>query len=305
MNIVVCVKPVPDVSIISLDTDMGHIDGDDLVYIINPCDMVAVEKAVLMKEKDGVSQVTLVSMAPPSTKRLLRRCLAIGADEAILLWDNSFDNSDSYTTATILAKAIGSLQYDLVLCGQKAIDTEAGQVGGIIADMLGIPLVSRVVKVEASPSSKEVIVESKLEKGNREQIGVILPALLTVEVELDELRYASLPSLMASLKEDIKEYDLRALGLSYEEVGSKGSKTRVVSLSLPKPRPKKLFTPDSSLPAAERMRLVMSGGVTEKRKDLFEGSPKELSSKLVEFLKQTNILGESKTIKGTQEVEKA
>ena len=121
MNIVVCVKLVPDVSIISLDPNTGLIDSDDLVYVINPYDVVAVEAAVRIKDEDGVSRVTLISVAPPSTKGLLHRGLAIGADEAMLLWDSGFDNYDSYATGVILAKAIGSLQYDLILCGQKAI----------------------------------------------------------------------------------------------------------------------------------------------------------------------------------------
>jgi electron transfer flavoprotein beta subunit len=290
VNIIVCVKPVPDVSIITLDPNTGLIGSDDLVYIVNPYDMVAVEEAVRIKERDGVSQVTLMSVAPPSTKRLLHRCLAMGADEAMLLWDSRFDSSDSYATGVILAKAIGSLQYDLILCGQKAIDTEAGQVGSVIAERLDIPLASRVVEIDISPDGKKVTVESKLEKGNRAEVEVILPALLTVEVDLNEPRYVSLPSLMAGLRKDIKEYNLEALGLSSEEVGSKGAKTRTVTLSPPKPRPKKVFTPDSHLSAEERLRLIMSGGVTQKQGDLLEGDPGKIASSVVQFLSEKKLL---------------
>jgi electron transfer flavoprotein beta subunit len=290
MNIVVCVKPVPDVSIITLDPKKGLIDSDDLVYIVNPYDVVAVEEAVRMKEMDGVSRVTLVSVAPPSTKRLLRRCLAMGADEAMLLWDSRFDNSDGYATGVILAQAIGSLQCDLILCGQKAIDTEAGQVGSVIAERLGIPLASRVAGIDIAPDGKKVTVESKLEKGNRAEVEVILPALLAVEVDLNEPRYPSLPSLMAGLREDIKEYNLEALGLSSGEVGAAGAKTKTVGLSLPKPRPKKVFTPDSHLSAEERLRLIMSGGVTQKRGDLLEGDPKNIASSVVQFLNEKKFL---------------
>jgi electron transfer flavoprotein beta subunit len=290
MNIVVCVKPVPDVSIVSLDPKTGQIDSDDLVYIVNPYDVLAVEEAVRIKERDGISQVTLMSVAPPSTGRLLRRCLAMGADEAMLLWDNRFDNSDSYATGVILAKAIGSLQYDLILCGQKAVDTEAGQVGSIIAERLDIPLASRVVGIDMSPDGKKVTVESKLEKGNRAQVEVMLPAMLTVELDLNEPRYASLPSMMAGLRKDIKEYKLEALGLSSEEVGREGAKTRTVALSPPKPRPKKVFTPDSSLSAEERLRLIMSGGVTQKQGDLLEGDPGKIASSVVQFLSEKKLL---------------
>jgi electron transfer flavoprotein beta subunit len=290
MNIVVCVKPVPDVSIVMLDPKTGLISSDDLVYTINPYDMVAVEKAVRIKEKDGSSQVTIMSVAPPSAKRLLRRCLAIGADDVILLWDSSFENLDSYATGVILAKAISSLHYDLILCGQKAIDTEAGQVGSIIAERLDIPLASRVVKIDLSPDSKKAAVESKLEKGKREQIEVTLPALLTIDMDLNEPRYASLPSLMAGLRKDVKEYNVAALGLSYAEVGPEGAKTRTVALSLPKPRPKKVFTPDSQLSAEERMRLIISGGVTQKQSDVLKGDPVKIASSMVRFLIEKKFL---------------
>ena len=294
MNIVVCVKPVPDVSIISLDPKTGLIDSDDLVYIVNPYDMVAVEEAVRIKERDGASQVTLMSVAPPSTRRLLRRCLAMGADEAMLLWDSSFDNSDSYAAGVILARAIGSLEYDLILCGQKAVDTEAGQVGSVIAERLDLPLASRVIEIDVSPDGKKVTVESKLEKGNRAKVEVILPAVLTVEVDLNEPRYASLPSLMAGLRKDIKKYNLEALGLSYEEVGLKGAKTRTVSLSPSKPRPKKVFTPDSHLSAEERLRLIISGGITQKQSDLLEGAPENIASTVVQFLSEKKLISTTK-----------
>ncbi len=294
MNIIVCVKPVPDVSIISLDPKTGLIDSDNMVYMVNPCDMAAVEEAVRMKERDSTSRVTLISLAPPSTKRLLRRCLAMGADEAKLLWDSRFNDLDSYATGVILARAIGGLQYDLILCGQKAVDTEAGQVGSVIAERLDLPLASRVVEIDISPDGKNASVESKLEKGNRAQVEVILPAVLAVEVDLNEPRYASLPSLMSGLRKDIKEYNLEALGLSPEEAVTEGAKTRTVALSPPKPRPKKVFTPDSSLSAEERLRLIMSGGVTQKQGDLLEGDPAKIASNVVQFLSEKKIVSTTK-----------
>jgi electron transfer flavoprotein beta subunit len=289
MNIVVCVKAVPDPNIISLNPGTGGIDSDDLVYIVNPGDLVAVEQAVRIKESCGGSRVTLVSMSPPPMERLLHYCLAMGADEATLLWDKDFESSDGYATALILARAIGSLEYDLILCGSRAVDTDGGQVGGMVAEMLEIPVISRVVGIEVSPDRRKLTLESKLEGGNREKTEVILPALLTVEAALNEPRYASLPSLMAGLKKSIKRVGLSDLGLSSEQAGLRGAKTRMVALSVPKPRPKKPFTPDSSLSAAERMRLIMSGGVAEKAKSLFEGSAEELGSMFIDFLEQYNI----------------
>jgi electron transfer flavoprotein beta subunit len=289
VNIAVCIKPVPDVSIVTLDPNTGLINRDDLVYILNPYDMVAVEEAVRIKERDGNSRVTLISMAPPSVKGLLRRCLAIGADEAMLLHDESFENSDSYVTGVILAKAIGSVQYDLVLCGQKAVDTEAGQVGSVIAEKLDIPLVSRVVKIDISPDARKADIESKLEKGNRARIEILLPAVFAVELDLNEPRYASLPSLMAGLRKDITECNREMLGLSYGAVGAEGSKTKAANLSLPRPRPKKVFTPESSLSAEERLRLVISGGITQKQGDVLQGDRDKIAATVVQFLSEKKI----------------
>jgi electron transfer flavoprotein beta subunit len=290
VNIVVCVKPVPDISIISPDPVTGHIDGDDLVYVVNPCDMAAVEAAVRIKETLGAGRVTLITMAPPSARAILRRCLATGADDARLLWDGSFVNSDSHATGMILARAIASLRYDLVLCGQKAIDTEAGQAGSVIAARLGLPLAMRVARIEVSADGGRVSVESKLEKGKRAKLEIGLPAVLTVESDLNEPRYASLPSLMSALRQDIGEYNLEALGLSRKEVGTEGAKTRTVAQALPKPRPRKVFTPDASLSAEERLRLIMSGGVVQKQSDVLEGDPGEIASGVVRYLREQNLL---------------
>jgi electron transfer flavoprotein beta subunit len=289
MNIVVCVKPVPDAGIITPDPATGHIDNDDLVYIINPHDMAAVEAAVRIKEKSG-GHITLLTVAPPQAKRLLRRCLALGADEAVLIWDESLTDIDSYAAGTILAVAIASLEYDLVLCGQKAIDTEAGLAGSIIAARLDIPLASRVVKIDVSPGGRQVTVESKLENRNRAKIEVKLPVVLTVEVDLCEPRYASLPALLVGLSQDIREGNLATLGMSRDEVIQKGIKTRTVAQAMPRPRPKKVFTPDSRLSAEERLRLIMSGGITQKQSDVFEGDPGKIADSVVQFLREKNYL---------------
>ena len=290
MNIVVCVKPVPDVNVVSLNPHTNSIDSDDLVYIVNPYDAVAVNEAVRIKESTGVGQVTLVSMAPPDTKRLLHHCLAMGADDCMLLWDTGFDASDSYATAKILAKAIIPLQYDLILCGKEAIDDEAAQTGGVLAELLGIPWVSRVGEIQATSEHNKIKVVRKLERGKRELCEVNLPALLSVDVEPSEAKYASLPSLLTALRKDIQEYDLKALGLTSRDVGTLGSKVRIVSMSPAKPRVKKVFTPDSSLPPEERVRLLMTGGVTKKGSDFLEGDPKNVASSIVQFLTKEKLL---------------
>jgi electron transfer flavoprotein alpha/beta subunit len=287
VNIAVCIKPVPDTSVVTLDPDTRLIDSDDIVYIVNPHDMVALEEAVRIKERYENSRITLVSVAPPEAKRLLHQCLAVGADEAVLIWDKDFENYDSHAIGVVLAKYLAPSQYDLILCGQKAIDTEAGQTGNIIAEKLGIPITSRIVKIDIMPDARKADVESKLEKGNRAQMEVLLPALFAVELDLNEPRYASLPSLMAGLKKDIIECGKETLGLSH---GEADSKTETVTLSLPKPRPKKIFTPDSQLSAEERLRLVISGGVTQKQSDVLEGNASNIATTVVQFFNEKKFI---------------
>jgi electron transfer flavoprotein alpha/beta subunit len=287
VNIVVCIKPVPDVSVVTLDPATGMLNSDDLVYIVNPYDMVALEEAVRIKEQFENSRVTLVSVAPSPAKRLLHECLALGADEAVCISDKDFENADSYTAGVVLAKYIGSGQYDLILCGQKAVDTEAGQAGNVIAEKLDIPFASRIVKIDIAPDAKKADIESKLEKGNRAQMEIQLPAVFAVELDLNEPRYASLPSLIDGLRQDIIECGRENLGLSH---GEADSRTETTTFSLPKPRPKKIFTPDSQLSAEERLRLVISGGVTQKQSDVLEGNANNIATTVFQFLNEKKFL---------------
>lgn len=291
MNIVVCVKQVPDSrSPVQLNKDGRIVDTHGLAYITNPCDLAAVKWATDQKEKNKSGEVTVVSAGLPSAMKVLRECFAYGADRALLLHDPSFENSDGYATGVILSKAIGLLQYDIVLCGIQATDTNTGWVGPVIASKLGVPLVSRVIDVQVNNEEKKIIVQRRLDGVNREIVEVGIPCLLTVDPLLDRPRYPSVRSIRMAQKREIEQYDRASLGLSLEEVGSAGSKTRIAKLSAKKPRPKRLFTPDSSLSAAERIRLVMSGGMTEKKGNRLEGNPAELVSELVKFLRQEKIL---------------
>ena len=291
MNIVVCVKLVPDTHIpLEIEPQTGTINSDDFVYVINPGDRAAVEEAVRIKEEGWATQVTLVCLGSPSAVRGLRSCLALGADRAILLNDAAFKDSDSYATAVVLSKAIGSLPYDLILCGTRAADTNTGLVGAVIAEILGISLVSEVTGINAPSDGGKVIVQRKLEKGNREVVEIDLPALLTTDVEVQKARYASLPSLMAAQMKEIEEFDLKALGLSSTEVGSSSSRIQTLRFSLPKPRRKKLFTPDVSLSAVERIGMIMTGGITEKKTEFLEGEPRKIAATLLQFLAQQKLL---------------
>jgi electron transfer flavoprotein beta subunit len=290
LNIVVCIKQVLDTQgPVNVDNE-GGIDGLRLSSIVNPSDLVAVEEALQLKERYGFEQVIAVSMGSLSAEEALRECLAIGADKAVLLCDPAFQDSDSHATALALTKAIRHMGCDLVLCGQRAIDTEAGQVGFILAHMLNMPMISAVTKVYLTPDLKQAIAHRKLEKGNREVVEAPLPLLLAVDIGLNSPRHSDLRGVIAARRAKIEKCDCQSLGINPEEVGAQGSKVTMIKRSRPRPKPKKVFTPDSKLSAAERMRLVMSGGVQEKKGDMLQGNPEDIASQLVRFLVEQKII---------------
>ena len=287
MNIVTCVKQVVDTEHLVEIVGETSIDDPDLPRVVNTCDLVAVEEAIQLKEKTRADEVIVVSMGPPSAEDALYRCLAMGVDRALLLSDPAFEGSDSHATAVVLAKAISSLEYGLILCGKTSFDTEAGQVGYYLAEMLEIPIISGAIKMEV-PSGEKVIVHRNLKGGYRDVLEAPLPAVVAVELGLSEPRYVSLRAISRVKGREIKRYDMKGLGLSSEDVGQKGSKTTVVSLS--RPRPQRIFVPDSHLSAMERLMQVESGGLEEKKGDIMRGSPQEIASQLVQSLISQRIL---------------
>ena len=287
MNIVVCVKQVPDIEgRIVVEKGTVSMQGLLISDVINPLDLLAIEEGLRIKDMDGQSQVTLVSLGTSSSEQTLRKGIAMGADEAILLCDPAFEDGDSYATASLLAKTISAIPHDLVLCGQRADDSQAGQVGAYLAVMLGIPLIQGVVTTEVNLQAKNIRVQRKLEKGNREVVECPLPALLTVEAGLNTPRHATIRGVLKARKQEIAQRDTNQLGLSTEEVGLSGSKVRITHISPPKPKMKGLFVPDSKLSSVDKLKAIMGGGLVQKKSDFLEGDPKEIASQLVQVLKQ-------------------
>ncbi|MBI2831759.1 MAG: electron transfer flavoprotein subunit beta/FixA family protein [Chloroflexi bacterium] len=287
MNIIVCVKHVLSADC-AIKVENGAINKRGLHYVVNPYDLTAVEEAVRLKESHG-GEVTVVCVGPSEAEETIRSCLAIGADKGIRLWDDAFEGSDSYVTAVILAQATKSLKYDLILCGQKAADTEGGQTGTILAEMLGIPVITAGVELSVSEGGK-VTIQRELEKGNREVVETTIPLLLTVETGLSKPRYPKLRAVFAARKKQVETRDMKSLGLAPEQVGIKGSKTMIEALSPPKPKLKKVFTPSSDLSAEERIAALMSGGMTRKESEFLEGSPDSVASTLLKFLQDEKFL---------------
>jgi len=235
VDILVCMKQVPDTETqIKINPDATGIVADDIKWIMNPYDEFGVEEALRIKEKLG-GTVTVISVGPKRATEAIRTALAMGADKGMLLVDEAFQNGDAYATAKALSEAIKNVPFDLIFCGQRAIDDDGASVGAALAHFLGIPQVSLVTKLEITDDGKALTAHRPIE-GATLLIHSELPALLTAQKGLNEPRYASLPGIMKAKKKPLEEKTASDLGLDPSSVGSQGSKTRVRKLTPPPAR---------------------------------------------------------------------
>ena len=223
MNIVVCVKQVPDTTVVKIDPKTGTLIRDGVPSIINPEDRHALEAALKIKEEIG-GKVTVISMGLPMAKAALREALCMGADEAVLLTDRAVGGADTLATSKALAGAIKTLNPDIVLGGRQAIDGDTAQVGPEIAEHLDIPQVTYVqdVKVEGDT----LIVNRALEDGHQ-VVEVKTPCLLTAIEELNTPRYMNVARIFETSDDEIKVMGAADIDVPVEELGLKGSPTKV------------------------------------------------------------------------------
>lgn len=237
MHFVVCLKQVPDSSEVRIDPKTNTLMREGVPSIINPYDAHALEEAIRLKEKVG-GKVTIVTMGPPQAKEAIRKAMTFGADRAILLTDRAFGGSDSLATAYIITQAIRKIHetdpVDLVLAGKEAIDGDTAQTGPGIATRLGFPQLTYVIKI-VDITKDTITVHRKLETG-KEVVQAKLPALLTVEKELNELRYASLPNMMKAASYEPEIITASSMEFDASQMGLKGSPTSVTKIFAPPAR---------------------------------------------------------------------
>ena len=235
MNILVCVKQVPDTAIaIKLDAEQKSIDRSELTYVVNPFDEYAIEAGLQLKEKYG-GEVTLVTMGPDRADEALRTGLAMGADKGVHISDPALEGSDTLVTAKILATAIKGLPYDIVLCGKVATDDNTGQVGPALAELLGIPHISGATTLEVDDAAKKATATREVEGGFM-RMEVPIPAVITAEKDLNAPRYPSLPGIMKAKTKPVDKKDVASLGMDPSSVGLAGSKIQPMGMSLPPER---------------------------------------------------------------------
>ncbi len=260
MKIVVCVKQVPATeSTLIVKQDGNDIERSGLSFVVNPYDEFAVEAALQIKERLGTGEVTVLSLRPHAAQKpeeALRTCLAMGADKAVLLSDPAFEGGDSYTTALVLAAALRRLSFDLLLFGKQAVDDDGGAVGIQVAELLGIPHVAVVNKLEVDARTRRMSAHRQIE-GGIEVVEAPLPALVTCQKGLNEPRFPSLPGIMKAKQKPLETWNLGAIGLGSDTIGATGAKLTVVRLERPPTRPAGRIIPgDAATAVKELVRLL-------------------------------------------------
>ena len=235
INMITCCKEVPDPeappSLFKVDTAANKmVTTAEVKPVIGQYDEFALEAALRIKDKLG-GKITALSLGNNIVRDVIKKTLAVGADELILLEDQAFEGGDSWSTAQALAAAIKKIgQYNIVFCGRQSSDWDAGQVGSGIAEILGIPAITLVRKVEVTDG--KVKLERVIPDGY-EIIEVILPAVITVTSELGALRYATLKGIMAAAKKQPTIWKPADIGLQPSQVGAAGRNIKIIKLFQP------------------------------------------------------------------------
>ena len=284
MKTVVCIKQICHVyARTGMDPSERFLTSEDKIYMVNPFDEVALEMGLRLKDSLGEGEVTLITLGPIIAESELRRCLGMGADHLVQIEEDQ--GMDSWRKSFFLARAIKEIGADLILCGKESLDRQSGQVGAFVAHRLDLPFVSAVVSATMNPGAGTVEAERRAGRGVREGIGCSLPAVLSVDMGL-EVRLPKFEDKQRALSAPVERR-------IYPDEGDP-ARTMVRTIFAPRPRPKKVFTPDSRLEAFERIQQLLMGSRVEKKGSMLTGSVNSQVDGIVSFLKQHGFAGNGK-----------
>lgn len=232
MEILVCIKQVPDTleNDIEINSQGNDIERDDLVYSVNEWDNYAVEEAIQIVENVG-GNVTVITAGDEESEDILRREMAMGANNGILLLDDAFEGSDGKGIAAILKAEIERGNYDLILTGAQADDC-AGQVGGMLAAMMDVPYASLVNSIEVM-DDKKLKVGREIEGGNQEMNEIDLPCVLSIQTGINEPRYVGIRGIRKVSSVEIPTHSASDIGISANAIGEAGAKVKRVDYFVP------------------------------------------------------------------------
>jgi electron transfer flavoprotein beta subunit len=252
MNLVVLIKRVPDTET-RIQIKNGRVVTEGISWIISPYDEYAIEEALRINEKQGGGKVTLVCLGPEEAKETIRKGLALGADDAVHLNDPAFLAGDAAVTAKVLAAALKKIPFDIVLAGKQAMDEDNAQVAVRVAELLDLPHVNSVIKLDLSADKKSVRCLREVD-GDRDVAESTLPAIVTAQQGLNEPRYPSLKGIMGAKKKPIADWKASDLGL---DSAALAAKIEVVKIDPPSARPPgKVIPGDAETAAKELVRLL-------------------------------------------------
>jgi electron transfer flavoprotein beta subunit len=257
MKILVLVKQVPDSTTnIKIRPDAEDIERTGVKMVVNPFDEFAIESAVQLREKrSDVESITALTVGPATAADALRTALAVGCDDGVHLQDEAFDALDELQTAALIAKAVAESGYDLIIRGKQEIDFDSGQLGPALAELLDLPHVGAVTKLEIADDGKSLKANRRIE-GSDEVVDACLPAVLTIEKGLCEMRYPSLPNLMKAKKKPVHLLAGGDVAGWSDAVAALGG-TEMHRLESPPERPPgKVLTGEPSETAAELVKLL-------------------------------------------------
>ena len=257
MEILVCARRVPDTSEneIGLNSAGNDIKRDDLVYSVNEPDNYAVEEALQIVAREG-GMVTVVTVGIEEDEEILRREMAMGANQSVLIADEAFNGSDGKGIATILKAYVQKNHYDLILTGVQAEDG-AGQVGGMLAAMLDYPFASLVSSIQAV-DGKKLKIGREIEGGSKEVNEIDLPCVLSIQTGINEPRYVGMRGIRQVASVDIPRLGRSELGIEADTVGEAAAKVKRVDYFVP---------------------------ATGKGAEMLQGSREEIVDKLIELMK--------------------
>lgn len=262
MNIVVCIKQVPDAESVKWDHKTGTLIRDGVKSVINPFDYHAIEAALTLKDELGAT-VTAVTMGPPQAQDAIREAMSMGVDKGVVVSDRAFAGADTLATTYTLSQAIKRLgSVDVVFCGKQAIDGDTAQVGPGLAVRLGIPCVTYASEMDVLDGGKGLRLKRMSESGY-DIVEVDFPVLVTVLSSLNTPRVPSLKGKMRAKKAEIPMWSAADIEASPEKIGLAGSPTKVHSTYIPK---------------------------FEAKREFLEGSPEEQAQALVDRLKEAGII---------------
>jgi electron transfer flavoprotein beta subunit len=234
MNIVVCVKQVPDTgaerTLKSSDSTLDRVSVDAL---INELDEYAIEEGLLLAEANPGSEVTILSMGPDKAGESIRKALSMGADKAVHLQDDALAGTDALGTSYALAKVLGQIGFDLVICGSESTDARMGVMAAMLAERLGVPQVSLASKVEIDGTSIKI---RRVSEDGYHEVESTLPAVIGVVEKINEPRYPSFKGIMAAKKKPVETVTLADTGIAADQVGLAAAATAVVSFAKRPPR---------------------------------------------------------------------